>query len=262
MLKSFATLYIIFHFAVSTGYAIQRSEIEAAIFSSNPRGNLRLLRNSIFARHGRTFTDAVLQEHFRKQPWYTQNPNYSDSLLTPNEKADALRIAKYENELQEITENDRRYLQHLRTVYAKFNDGRDSVRELTEDITGEGFREKMILKTFMNDTIPTLTHMVVRGTDTLYNNSQELSFSPEAYFDSLYELELFGFVYPYMNLEIGFGADYQVLPAGSYEATVLDSNATFLPGAKTIHVVTDESGGDCSKIWESKRKRFVNYYCN
>lgn len=44
-------------------------------------GSLRHLRNGIFARHGRAFSDPALHAHFESQDWYREDPDYSDALL-------------------------------------------------------------------------------------------------------------------------------------------------------------------------------------
>lgn len=40
------------------------------------KGQIRVLRNSIYARHGRKFKDANLRAYFRTQSWYT--PRYDE----------------------------------------------------------------------------------------------------------------------------------------------------------------------------------------
>jgi hypothetical protein len=60
--------------------------------------DLRLLRNTIFARRGRAFKSKVLQEHFARMPWYTPNPKYSDKLLTKTDKRNIELIRQVEEE--------------------------------------------------------------------------------------------------------------------------------------------------------------------
>lgn len=43
---------------------------------------LRLRRNLVFARRGRTFQSKDLQEHFGRQPWYRADATYTDQRLT------------------------------------------------------------------------------------------------------------------------------------------------------------------------------------
>lgn len=62
---------------------------------------LKILRNEIFARHGRIFRIEWLQKYFEKQPWYQPNPTYSDSLLTEEDLEKIKLIKKIEAEKRE-----------------------------------------------------------------------------------------------------------------------------------------------------------------
>ncbi|MFN8610917.1 MAG: YARHG domain-containing protein [Vulcanimicrobiota bacterium] len=57
---------------------------------------LTLLRNTIFAIHGRPFQDASLRAYFKKQPWYRENPGYTDAFVSNREKQDAQTISDYQ----------------------------------------------------------------------------------------------------------------------------------------------------------------------
>lgn len=61
---------------------------------------LKIERNEIFARHGRIFKTKWLQDYFNKQTWYQPNPDYSDDMLTDNEKELIKIIKTIENEKQ------------------------------------------------------------------------------------------------------------------------------------------------------------------
>jgi hypothetical protein len=64
---------------------------------------LRLLRNETYARHGRRFNDAKLQQYFDAQSWYVPRyaPNqFPTSLLSPVEQANIAFIQKYEEQLK------------------------------------------------------------------------------------------------------------------------------------------------------------------
>ncbi|WP_375769005.1 YARHG domain-containing protein [Archangium gephyra] len=60
--------------------------------------DLRLLRNTIFARRGRSFKSELLQEHFQRMPWYTPDPAYSDKRLTKTDKRNIELILQVEKE--------------------------------------------------------------------------------------------------------------------------------------------------------------------
>ena len=58
--------------------------------------DLRLLRNTVYARHGRIFEAAELNRYFVTRPWYHGRPEYSDSELTANDRANAGLIKSVE----------------------------------------------------------------------------------------------------------------------------------------------------------------------
>ena len=58
--------------------------------------DLRVLRNEIYARHGRVFKDAELQKTFAAMTWYKPNPEYNDALLTETEKQNLKLIVEAE----------------------------------------------------------------------------------------------------------------------------------------------------------------------
>ena len=60
------------------------------------KAQLRLMRNAVYARHGRTFKSVDLQSLWECYTWYKKNPNYSDSLLTDIDKYNIELIQKYE----------------------------------------------------------------------------------------------------------------------------------------------------------------------
>ncbi|EPX63694.1 hypothetical protein D187_006103 [Cystobacter fuscus DSM 2262] len=61
--------------------------------------DLRLLRNTIYARRGRPFKSPLLQEHFARMPWYKPDPTYTDARLTKNDQRNAKLIQSVEKEL-------------------------------------------------------------------------------------------------------------------------------------------------------------------
>ena len=58
----------------------------------------RFLRNMIYAKHGYIFKSEELNRTFGKFDWYKQNPSYTDSLLSKEEKEIIERIKKRESE--------------------------------------------------------------------------------------------------------------------------------------------------------------------
>lgn len=62
---------------------------------------LRLLRNEIYARHGRMFRAEWLQQYFFFQPWYAPDENFKDEELSGNDKVNVETIVKYENKIHQ-----------------------------------------------------------------------------------------------------------------------------------------------------------------
>jgi YARHG domain len=60
---------------------------------------LRLLRNEVYARHGRMFRAEWLQQHFFFQPWYNPDENFKDETLSGNDKVNVETIVNYENKI-------------------------------------------------------------------------------------------------------------------------------------------------------------------
>jgi hypothetical protein len=58
--------------------------------------DLKVLRNEIYARHGRVFKDPELQKYFEQQPWYKANPDFKDDQLNEIEAANLAKIKKAE----------------------------------------------------------------------------------------------------------------------------------------------------------------------
>lgn len=60
------------------------------------KAQLRLMRNAVYARHGRTFKSVDLQSLWECYTWYKKNPNYNDSMLTDIDKYNIELIQKFE----------------------------------------------------------------------------------------------------------------------------------------------------------------------
>jgi hypothetical protein len=60
------------------GVSVSQSDIAGL-----PRAELRRLRNTVYARHGRIFERMELQQYFDGRPWYKKRGDYTDNDLTP-----------------------------------------------------------------------------------------------------------------------------------------------------------------------------------
>ncbi len=71
--------------------------ITEAELQGRSKAELRVMRNEVYARHGRVFQSADLHDYFTLKPWYSQNPSYSDSLLSGVDKENVRIIQESEN---------------------------------------------------------------------------------------------------------------------------------------------------------------------
>ncbi len=62
---------------------------------------LRLLRNEIYARHGRSFQAPWLAQYFFSQPWYQPDENFKDEQVTGSEKTNVETIVAYEKKIHD-----------------------------------------------------------------------------------------------------------------------------------------------------------------
>ncbi len=66
---------------------------------------LRLLRNEIYARHGRIFKTVWIQQYFGSQPWYDPKEDFKDEDISGTDKTNIETIVKYENKLHDSISN-------------------------------------------------------------------------------------------------------------------------------------------------------------
>lgn len=62
---------------------------------------LRLLRNEVYARHGRIFRAPWLDQYFNSQPWYLPDENFKDEELSGKDKLNVETIVRVEKRIHE-----------------------------------------------------------------------------------------------------------------------------------------------------------------
>ena len=75
--------------------------ISAQMLHGLSLNELRLLRNEVYARHGRQFSAEWLQQYFWGQPWYQVDPSFKDEELTGPDKQNVETIVAYENKIHD-----------------------------------------------------------------------------------------------------------------------------------------------------------------
>ena len=79
----------------------ERKTISESMLQGLSLHELRLLRNEVYARHGRSFKAEWLQQYFYQQPWYTPDENFKDEQLSGSDKLNVETIVRYENKIHE-----------------------------------------------------------------------------------------------------------------------------------------------------------------
>jgi hypothetical protein len=83
----------------------ERKTISESMLQGLSLHELRLLRNEVYARHGRQFRAEWLQQYFFEQPWYTPDENFKDEELSGSDKLNVETIVRYEKKLHEGLSN-------------------------------------------------------------------------------------------------------------------------------------------------------------
>ena len=73
--------------------------ISEAMLRGLSLNELRLLRNEIYARHGRIFKTMWLQQYFGSQPWYDPKDDFKDEEVSGSDKTNVETIVAYETKL-------------------------------------------------------------------------------------------------------------------------------------------------------------------
>lgn len=71
--------------------------VTEAELQGRSKAELRVMRNEVYARHGRVFQSPDLHDYFTRKPWYSQNPGYSDNLLSDVDKGNVRILQEAEN---------------------------------------------------------------------------------------------------------------------------------------------------------------------
>lgn len=84
-------------FARAEAKIVRGTPVAESDLSTLSREELRRLRNSVYARHGRTFDAPDLQRYFDSRPWYKPRYDYNESELTETDRANIKLVQTVEN---------------------------------------------------------------------------------------------------------------------------------------------------------------------
>jgi hypothetical protein len=79
----------------------EKKTISESMLAGLSLHELRLLRNEVYARHGRLFKAEWLQQYFYNQPWYVPEENFKDEQLSGSDKLNVETIVTYEGKIHQ-----------------------------------------------------------------------------------------------------------------------------------------------------------------
>ncbi len=231
---------------------------EAAFFSDSAAQQLRILRNEIYARHGRIFESRDLRDYFGARSWYHPAAKYRDDMLSKPETDMVRRIVNCETYLQKLDDKEKRRLDSVRVFY-KSRPCLDTTIVDFIDYTGDGRNEKCITTIEKRRDTVLVHYCIIGRKDTLYAKTERASFAPDKdlpYFDAYnnyrtaIRLSSLGasrkLVSPDVKKQYNGGKPYKNYLA-KFKGAILVT-------------VTGESVG-CSYFWYAPKKRFETLYC-
>ena len=232
---------------------------ESAFFSDSAKKNLRMLRNEIYAKHGRIFESKDLRDYFGKYDWYRPAKKYSDNMLSKAELemiADLIGCEKY---LQNLRDKDRQHYDSVKTFY-KSSQRFDTTIVDFLDYTGDGKKEKCITGISRKGDSIIVHHVIINKNDTIYNKTEIASFAPEK--DPLPVYDVFNNLKTAVRLS-PFKASLQSISPDvkkQYEGKKAYKKYLAKFKGEVLLTVTGEASG-CSYFWYAPEKKFETLYC-
>ena len=232
---------------------------EAAFFSDSALKELRILRNEIYAKHGRIFESKDLKDYFGKYGWYRPTKNYSDAVLSKPEMEMVRRIAACEAYLQKLNDRDRRQLDSVKVFY-KSNQHFDTTIVDFIDYTGDGKKEKCITGISRKGDSVAVHHVIIDGQKIIYDKTELASFAPEK--DLLPVFDVYNNLKTAVRLSPFKASLQSVSPDVKKQYEGKKAYKKYLDKFKgeVLLTVTGEGSG-CSYFWYAPEKRFETLYC-
>ncbi len=233
-------------------------QTESAFFSDSALKELRLLRNGIYARHGRIFESRDLREHFSKFGWYRPSSAYNDAMLSKTEIEGVGSVLACENFLQRMTGKDRQHYDSVRALYRSKTRFDTTIIDHI-DYTGDGKKETCVTRISRVGDSVLVRHVIVDKKDTMYSKTSLASFAPDKNF-------------PLFDVYNNIATSVRLSPFRASLSVVSPDIKKLFDGKKEIKkylahfkgqvlvTVTSESAG-CSYFWYAPKKRFEKLYC-
>jgi hypothetical protein len=231
---------------------------EAAFFSDSAIKELRLLRNEIYARHGRKFNSSDLNRYFSQYKWYKPSDLYNDSCLSKNEIAFIEKIKSYENTLINLSGKTKIYYDSLKEFYNSKNPIDTSIIEYI-DFTGDLIKEKCITKIKKENEEIIINHLIIDNNDTIYNKSSIATFNSDInmpFAKTFTNFKKALLLSSFVNSQKFISSDIKKYYNGKpeYEKYLSKFNG------KILFTVTGETA-PCSYFWYKPQKKFLVLYC-
>lgn len=231
---------------------------ESAFFSDSALGELRLLRNEIYARHGRIFESKDLQEHFRQCEWYHPSPAFNEASLSKTEREVVSSVQGCETYLQKMTAKDRQHYDSVK-AFSRLDAAFDTTIVDRIDYTGDGKKDKCVTTIMQAENRVLIRHVIISGNDTIYDKESRASFAPDR------DLPLFD-VYNNVTTAIRLSPFKASLRLVSPDIKKLYNGKKEIKRylarfkGRILVTVTSESVG-CSYFWFAPAKKFETLYC-
>jgi hypothetical protein len=242
-----------------------------AFFSKNAKEELRILRNEMFARHGRKFDSKDMQEYFGKTSWYRINPDYHDSLLSPAEMEFVNEVLKAENLIDTMPKG--LMDDYEKEVSFRSQKSVDTIIISLRDYTGDGKNDTQYTRIYKDKQEIVASNTIVDNGDTIFVKIDTVSFAPK--FSEYSELTTdyetaIKFAPPDIERKAreNWPAYIYSLMAKDIAAETGKDTSEFMEEMKdyvkkfegTLFNTTTSEASGCAYIWYSPIKKFVTFY--
>lgn len=140
---------------ISDSSLVADDDLKWRLLEKNFADTLRLMRNTIFAKHGYVFESDDLRKYYNSKEWYRPNPNYDNSQLSINDNLNIDKIKKHEDIINQLSKEDSSYLIKLYSFRESLiQNGFDTTITQLGDVTNNGIKDSLRTKiTFTGESL-------------------------------------------------------------------------------------------------------------